>query len=84
MDQSYGTEEQLISAVQEINAHATKEEYRYKHFYSPGDIFCWDNYQTLHRGPVWPVRHLIVNAPSLEFWSPRHSSGRGQLKTPTA
>lgn len=52
MERSYGTEEQLISAVQEINAHATKEEYRYKHFYSPGDIFCWDNYQTLHRGPA--------------------------------
>lgn len=51
LDQSFGSEAELMGVVQSINAHATKEEYRYKHFYRVGDVFCWDNFQTMHRGP---------------------------------
>ena len=67
LDRSYGTAEELISAVREINAHATKEEYRYKHFYRSGDIFCWDNYQTLHRGPADLVGVATVDHPQARF-----------------
>ena len=62
-----GSREEMLAVVEQLNAHAKRDEFRYKHRYRRGDVFCWDNYQTLHRGPGDLVGVATMDDPEARF-----------------
>jgi taurine dioxygenase len=45
-------QDEAIDLLGGLKAHATQERFITRHDYRQGDLVMWDNYSTLHRGPV--------------------------------
>jgi len=42
-------EASALSLLDDLLAHATQEEYQYRHKWKPGDLVLWDNRRLLHK-----------------------------------
>lgn len=45
------TDEESAPLIQQLVQHAGREEHLYRHKWSAGDLVCWDNRCTMHKGP---------------------------------
>jgi taurine dioxygenase len=55
-------EQEALSLLDELLAHATQEKFQYRHKWKPGDVVIWDNRCLMHKAngdyPVSEVRYL--------------------------
>jgi len=47
-------DDEARALLDELKAHATREEFVYQHHYRVGDVVAWDNYSTLHAATLIP------------------------------
>jgi len=47
-------DDEAFDLLDELKAHATREEFVYQHRYSVGEVVAWDNFSTLHAATLIP------------------------------
>ncbi len=47
-------DDEAIALLDDLKAHATQEDFVYRHRYQVGDVVAWDNFSTLHAATLIP------------------------------
>ncbi len=47
-------DDEAVALLDELQEHATRTEFVYRHHYAVGDVLAWDNTQTLHAATLIP------------------------------
>ena len=81
------TKEESKVVLRQLYEHATREENVYRHKWKKGDLVCWDNRCTMHKGPpthLFPpkvMRDMVRTnvTPAVEIRPQAASSGGSRL-----